>query len=58
MDVVLQSRTPDHGLGRYYPETAAGHGRVDLLLTTTKNGGDYLCTRREARIAISAWRQH
>jgi transposase len=39
MDVVLQSRTPEHGLGRHHPETAAGHGRVDLLLTATENGG-------------------
>ncbi len=39
MDAVLQSRTPKHGSGRHHPETAAGHGRVGLLLTTTENGG-------------------
>ena len=39
MDVILQSRTPEHGLGLHHPETAAGHGRAGLLLTAKKNGG-------------------
>ncbi|QHS11419.1 aminopeptidase [Sinimarinibacterium sp. NLF-5-8] len=40
VDVVLQSRTPKYGLGRHYPKTAAGHGRVAcLLLVIAKKGG-------------------
>jgi IS5 family transposase len=39
MDVQLQSPPPTHGLGRLYPKTAVGHGRVTLLLPPTKNGG-------------------
>src|SRR5690606_33938256 len=40
MDVVLQSRTPKYGIGRIHPKTAAGHGRIALLLlSTVKNGG-------------------
>src|SRR5690606_23317967 len=40
MDVVLQSRTSKYGIGRIHPKTAAGHGRIALLLlSTVKNGG-------------------
>ena len=39
LDVDVQSRTPKYGLGWHYPETAAGHGRMTLLLTPVKNGG-------------------
>ena len=39
MDVALQSRTPEHGLGRQHPQSAAGHGRVTLLQASVKNGG-------------------
>src|SRR5690606_36474510 len=40
VDVVLQSRTPKHGIGRHHPKTAAGHGRIAfLLLAIAKNGG-------------------
>jgi putative transposase len=28
LDVVVQSSTPKHGLGRDHPETPAGHGRM------------------------------
>jgi hypothetical protein len=37
--VALQSRTPKYGLGRHYPESAAGHCRLTLLQTAVKNGG-------------------
>lgn len=30
LDVVLQSRTPEYGLGRIHTETAVGHGRVSF----------------------------
>lgn len=40
MDVALQPRAPEHGLGRIHPKTAAGHGCIALLLlSTVKNGG-------------------
>src|SRR5690606_1945246 len=40
VDVVLQSRTSKHGIGRHHPKTAAGHGRIAfLLLAIAKNGG-------------------
>ncbi|WP_216661224.1 hypothetical protein, partial [Ralstonia sp. 3N] len=28
LDVDLQSRAPKYGIGRLYPEAAAGHGRL------------------------------
>ena len=37
--MALQSRTPEHGLGRYHPQSAAGHGRLTLLQAAVKNGG-------------------
>src|SRR5690606_8796437 len=47
MDVVLQSRTPKYGLGRYHPQTAAGHGCVTfLLLAIAKNGGFTILSMR------------
>lgn len=39
MDVDLQSRTPQYGLARYYPETKIGLGNLPLLLLTLKMGG-------------------
>jgi hypothetical protein len=44
--VVLQSRTPEYGLGRYHLGTAVGHGRIGLLLETTEIGG--ITDRRRA----------
>ena len=43
MDVALQPRTPEHGIGRYYPETAAGHGRIALLLGAMEFGEITIC---------------
>lgn len=37
--LALQSRAPQHGLGRHHPKAAAGHGRIALLLVAPKNGG-------------------
>jgi len=28
MDVVLQSRPPEYGSGRFHPEAASGHGCI------------------------------
>src|SRR5579859_2145976 len=44
LDVDLQSRPPEHGLGRIYTKTAVGHGR--LVSTSEPRGkrGDYLCS--------------
>src|SRR5579859_396585 len=41
LDVDLQSRPPEHGLGRIYTKTAVGHGR--LVSTSEPRGkrGDY-----------------
>ncbi|MBN4658869.1 hypothetical protein H4F44_24045, partial [Escherichia coli] len=39
MDVALQPRAPEHGLGRHHPKTAAGHGRIALLLGALDFGG-------------------
>jgi len=37
--LVLQSRAPKYGIGRYHPKTATGHGRMTfLLLFNAKNG--------------------
>ncbi|MFN3876703.1 MAG: hypothetical protein ACK4L7_12445, partial [Flavobacteriales bacterium] len=35
----LQPRAPEHGLGRHHPKTAAGHGRIALLLGALDFGG-------------------
>ena len=32
MDVVLQSRPPEYGLGRFHPKAASGHGCITVLL--------------------------
>ncbi len=45
LDVRLQSSPSKHGLGRYYPETAAGHGCVTLLLSPLKKGRITVITR-------------
>jgi hypothetical protein len=41
MDVELQLRTPEHGLGRNHPETAAGHGRMMSTSQPHQKWGDY-----------------
>ncbi len=32
MDVVLQSRPPEHGPGQFHPKAASGHGCITVLL--------------------------
>jgi len=32
MDVVLQSRPPEYGPGRFHPKAASGHGCITVLL--------------------------
>ena len=32
MDVVLQSRPPEYGPGRFHPKAASGHGCITRLL--------------------------
>ena len=32
MDVVLQSRPPEYGPGRFHPKAASGHGCINVLL--------------------------
>lgn len=41
LDVDLQSRPPEHGLGRIYAKTAAGHGRVVSTSEPRGKRGDY-----------------
>ncbi len=41
MDVELQSRQTQYGLGRINTKTAAGHGRIDSALTYPLKGEDY-----------------
>jgi hypothetical protein len=33
MGVVLQSRPPEYGLGRFHPNAALGHGCITVLLS-------------------------
>ena len=40
MDVVLQSRPPEYGSGRFHPEAASGHGCITVrLLGAVEIGG-------------------
>lgn len=32
MDVVLRSRSPKHGPGRFHPKAVSGHGCITVLL--------------------------
>ncbi|MFA8373113.1 hypothetical protein, partial [Burkholderia thailandensis] len=44
LDVDLQSRPPEHGLGRIYAKTAAGHGRLVSTSEPRAKRGDYPLT--------------
>jgi spore maturation protein CgeB len=52
LDAALQSRTPEHGLARHDPKSAAGHGRLTLFQAAIKNGGiaEYLSERTAIRV--------
>jgi hypothetical protein len=40
VDVEIQSRPPQYGLGRHHPKAATGHGCITvLLLTSVEIGG-------------------
>ena len=52
VDVRLQSRPPKHGLGRHHAKTAAGHGRVALLLIAPNSGGITLLAERDLEIEV------
>jgi hypothetical protein len=39
LDLALHSRSPEHGLGRDHPETAAGHGRLTSTAQSNQKWG-------------------
>jgi hypothetical protein len=55
MDVELQSRTPKHGLGRDYPETAAGHGRITSTSQSRQKWGDYHTSEIIFTLYLGVW---
>lgn len=47
VDVEIQSRPPEYGLGRHHPQAATGHGCITvLLLASVQNGGITIKERR------------
>ncbi|MDP9651587.1 hypothetical protein J2793_007062 [Paraburkholderia caledonica] len=55
LDVDLQSRAPEYGIGRFYPEAAAGHGRLGSTSACRGKRGHYRFTRpvRNAELLIA-----
>lgn len=53
LDVDLQSRAPEYGIGRLYPEAAAGHGRLVSTSACCGKRGHYPPLPDDAEIAAA-----
>lgn len=49
VDVEIQSRLPEYGLGRHYPEAAIGHGCITTLVLQAVENGGITTAGRQAR---------